>query len=226
MTDGMSLSDIAAVTNNDGFGGGNGAWWLIVLFLFAWGRGGYGNDGGSSVKDQYVLSSDFATIQRMMDNGFSNQERRTDSIINGLCDGFYTQAQLANQTNMNIMQGNNAIQSQLAQCCCDVREGIAGVNYNLATQECDTRNTIQNAARDIVDNQNANTRAILDSLVESKLEAKNEKIQEQAQMISGLQLAASQSAQNQYLINKLQPAPVPAFNVPAPYAYSGCGCGC
>ena len=36
---GYNLSDIAAVTrgNGDGFfGDGNGAWWLILLFMFGW----------------------------------------------------------------------------------------------------------------------------------------------------------------------------------------------
>lgn len=114
LTSDLSLSDIAAVTNNDGFGGNNG-WWLILLILLFAGNG-WNNGGGGSVKDQYVLSSDFATIQRQLSDGFGAMERKGDSISNGLCDGFYTNAQLHNQTNMSVMQTANAIQSQLAQC--------------------------------------------------------------------------------------------------------------
>ena len=133
MTDGLSASDIALLNGNgrnngDGFGDGNG-WWIILFFLcmFGWGGRGFGGFGGGSgsAVDGYVLTSDFANI-----------ERKIDGVNTGLCDGFYTQAQLVNGVNMNIMQGNNAIQSQLAQCCCDIREGISGINYNLATQAC------------------------------------------------------------------------------------------
>ena len=90
----------------------------------------------------------------------------------------------------------------------------------MATQACDTRNTIQNVARDITDNQNAGTRAILDFLTQSKiqtLEADNQ----------ALRLAASQSAQNATLINALRPSPVPAYQVQNPYCCNQntcCGC--
>lgn len=50
---------------NSGFGGfgGDGAWWIIILFLFVfcgWGGNGWGNNGGNSggVVDGYVLTSD------------------------------------------------------------------------------------------------------------------------------------------------------------------------
>ena len=98
---------------------------------------------------------------------------------------------------------------------------IAQVRYDMATQACDTRNTIQNVARDITDNQNAGTRAILDFLTQSKiqtLEADNQ----------ALRLAASQSAQNATLINALRPSPIPSYSVANPYCCntntcSGCG---
>lgn len=246
----MSPADIAAVTGNRGGGfdgfGENGAWWIIILFLFAfcgWGGNGFGGGGAQGAANNYVLASDFATLQRQLSDGFGGQERRTDAIVNGLCDGFYAQAQLVNGVNTNLaqqgyetrnaitqaqisaMQNANAIQTQIAGCCCDVREGIQGVNYNLATQACGLGNQVNNSARDIVDNQNANTRAILEALNRQELAAKDAKIAEQSQMINGLQLAASQSAQNAYLINQLRPCPVPAYNVPNPFAGCGCGCG-
>lgn len=213
----LSLSDIAAVTNSDGFGNGNGAWWIILFLIFGWGRNGYGNSGAA---DNYVLASDFATLQRQIDSGFATQERRTDAIINGICDSAYSNAQLINGVNTNLMtQGYetrnaiNSVQSQLATCCCDMKQAIAGVNYNMAMN-----------TRDIVDSQNAGTRAILDRLCQQEIEAKNEKIAEQSQLINALQLSASQQAQNAYLINQLKPAPVPAFSVPNPNAayYGGC----
>lgn len=224
-----SLSDIAAVTGENGFGGNNG-WWFILLFILlgGWNRG-YGADG-SGAANNYVLASDFATIQRQLSDGFSGQERRTDAIVNGLSNGFYTQAQLNNQTNMSIMQGTNSIQSQLAQCCCDNKAAIADVKYTMAmdtnaitksidTGFCQTNFNNQQNTRDIIANQDANTRAILERLTQDKIDSLRDENQ-------ALRLSASQTAQNQYLVNELRPCPAPAYVVPNPYAYNGCGCGC
>lgn len=201
---------------NSGFGGfgGDGAWWIIILFLFVfcgWGGNGWGNNGVNSggVVDGYVLASDF-----------SNIERKIDSVNDGLCNGFYQQAQLVNGTNMAmangfaqaelsranqqaaLMQQLNAMQMQAANCCCENRAAIAQVRYDMAAQACDTRNTVQNATRDIIDANNQNSRAILDFLTQSKLAD----LQTENQ---NLKLAASQAAQNNYLISQLRPCKCP-----------------
>lgn len=211
-----------------GFGDGNG-WWIILFFivLFGWGGNGFGNRSGG-VMDGYVLTSDFANIERKLDN-----------VNNGLCDGFYAQAQLVNGTNMAmangfaqselsranqqaaLMQQLNAMQMQAAECCCTTQRSIEGVRYDMAAQACDTRNTVQTAARDIVENANANSRAILDFLTQSKLQDLQSANQE-------LRLAASQAAQNNYLISQLRPTPIPSYPSCNPWAsgsYTGC-CGC
>ena len=230
----LTASDVALLTGNnrnDGMFGGDGAWWLIVLFLFAfcgWGNNGWGGNGnGGGVVDGYVLTSDFANV-----------ERKIDSVNDGLCNGFYQQAQLANGTNMAmangfaqaelsrsnqqaaLMQQLNAMQMQAANCCCENRAAIAQVRYDMAAQACDTRNTVQNATRDIIDNANSNSRAILDFLTQSKLAD----LQSENQ---GLKLAASQAAQNSYLVSQLRPSPIPAYTVQNPYCcnqFAGCGC--
>lgn len=258
----MSLSDSSTMltmpvqpantcNSGGGFGwGDNGALWLIVLFLFifagGWGRNGFGGSNGTTggVMDGYVLTSDFA-----------NLERKMDATQSGLCDGFYAQ----NTTMLNGFAGVNqnmnngfmsaeisranqqaafmqqlfAMQMQQQNCCCETREAIQGVNYNMATQACDTRNTVQSTTRDIIDNQNQNARAILDALTAQRIEAKDAKIAEQGQQLFAAQLAASQAAQNEtlkaYMSGQLayyNPRPVPAFQVPAPYQYGNCGTGC
>ena len=219
---------------NSGFGGfgGDGAWWIIILFLFVfcgWGGNGWGNNAGNSggVVDGYVLTSDFANV-----------ERKIDSVNQGLCEGFYQQAQLVNGTNMAmangfgqaelsratqqaaLMQQLTAMQMQAAECCCNTQRSIEGVRYDMAAQACDTRNTVQNATRDIIDNANSNSRAILDFLTQSKLQD----LQSENQ---GLKLAASQAAQNSYLVSQLRPSPIPAYTVQNPYCcnqFAGCGC--
>ena len=219
-------------SNRGGMFAGDG-WWAIIIFalIFGWGNGGYGFGGGNSggVADGYVLASDFANV-----------ERKIDAVNNGVCDGFYAMntgmlngfagvtqavtsgfsaAELARcNQQAALMQQLNAMQMQAQECCCENRQAIAQVRYDMATQACDTRNTIQNAARDITDNQNAGTREILNFLTNNRLrelEAEN----------STLKLAASQAAQNNYLVNTLRPAPIPAYQVQNPYSYGANGCG-
>lgn len=270
----MTPADIAAVTGNNGNGmwGDGGAWWIIILFLFVfcgWGNGnGWGNNGGAAgAADNYVLASDFATLQRQIDSSTASLERKSDAINSGLCDGFYAQnttaltgfsnvnqnlcngfaqaelsrangqmnlMQQMNASNITAMQNANALQSQLAQCCCDNREAISGVNYNMAMNTNAVQHSVENGfcqtnynnasnTRDIIDNQNSNARAILDALNAQQIAAKDAKIAEQNQQIFGLQLAASQQAQNNYLVQTLKPAPVPSFPAGQLYGYMG-GC--
>ena len=136
----------------------------------------------------------------------------------------FAQAELSRSNQQAaLMQQLNAMQMQNQECCCENRAAIAQVRYDMATQACDTRNTVNTAARDIIDNQNQNSRAILDFLTQSKLQD----LQSENQ---GLKLAASQAAQNNYLISQLRPTPIPAYASCNPWAggsYTGCGtCGC
>ena len=250
---GLTASDVALLSgrtgnNGDGMFGDNGAWWVIIFLIFAfmgWGNRGNGFGGyssGSGAMDNYVLASDFATIQRQLSDGFGDLTAQSRYIQNGLCDGFYAMntsllngfAGVNNSIMTNGYETRNAINnvsSQLASCCCDIREGIQGVNYNLATNTCALQNTMNMNTRDIVDTVNANYRALHDEIVANKLEMKNDRIAEQQNEINALRLSASQAKQNAYLINELKPCPNPAYIVPNPnccYNYqvtSGCGCG-
>ena len=249
-----SLSDIAAVTNrNDGYGndmfGGNGAWWLIVLLLFGWGRGGYGFGGGfgggqgggygypccGTPATQADLSAAFAS------NSVLSGINGIDST---LCQGFNGINTAILQNGYNTQAGINTLSHQIADCCCTTQRAIDGVRYDMATQSCAVQNTIQNTTRDVIENQNANSRAILDALNANyirTLEQEN----------NSLRLSASQSAQNAVLMaamdaNKAEilrrtgaECPVPAYVVSAPtpvnfptnccgqvqFANAGCGCG-
>lgn len=218
------------INGNDGFGnGGFGAWFLIILIvLFGWGRGGYGyGSDGSGANMNYVLSSDFATLQRQLSDGFSTVEKNVDTVRNGLCDGFYTNAQLINGTNTNILQSTNTLQGAIKDCCCQTQSAIANVNFNNAQNTCAITNAMTLNTRDIIDNQNANYRALHDEIVANRIEDKNAQIQAMQNEINSLRLASSQCSQNAYLIDQLNPSPRPAYIVPQNTCgcYNPCGCG-
>ena len=247
-----SLADIAAVTgnrNNDGWGDGGGWWFIIVLFaLFGW--GGFGNGwGGNGSNSSYYTDS---ALQR----GFDNQAviSKLDGITNGLCDGFYAvnNSMLTgfNGINTNIMQtgygiqqainadtvanmqNTNALQAQIANCCCETREAIQGVNYNMAQNTCALQNTMNSNTRDIIDSQNAGTRAILDYLCNEKissLQAENTDLRRAAsQDRQNALLTTQMAAQTNQIIDAVRPTPVPAYPASNLYGYAGCGCntGC
>ena len=244
-----SLSDIAAATGNNGrnsdgmFGDGNGAWFIILFLIFAvfgWGRNGNGLFGGGtgSVSDNYVLASDFATLQRQIDSSTATLERKSDTIQQGLCDGFYAmntgmlngfsgvqQAMCQGFSGINQAISNSAfnterglwnLSSQFADCCCQTQRAIDGVNYNMAMNTNQLQNVMCNNTRDIIESNNANYRALHDEIVANKLEAKNDRIAEQQNEINALRLAASQERQNNYLIDQLKPCPSPSYIVPNP----------
>ena len=233
----------------DGFGDGNG-WWIILFVLFfvfgGWGNGGWGGNGSNS---SYYTDS---AIQR----GFDNQAviSKLDGISNGLCDGFYAvnNGMLTgfNGINTNIMQtgfgiqqainadtianmqNTNALQAQIANCCCENREAIQGVNYNMAQNTCALQNTMNSNTRDIIDSQNAGTRAILDYLCQEKistLQSENNALRQVAsQDRQSALLTTAMSAQTQQIIDAVRPTPVPSYPASNLYGYAGCGCntGC
>ena len=212
------------------FGGGDGWWGIILLaLLFGWGNGGFGGGYGGGFQGTETRA---AISEGFQINGIDNGIR---AVQNGLCDGFYA-------VNTSLLQGFNGVQAQMAtlaaqqaQCCCEtqrlVERGFCDTNYNLATQMCDVKNTIQHTTRDIIDNQNANTKSVLDFLVQDKLstlQAENQALKSQAYF------AANQDAQTAELLRRLGRDPVAAYVVPNPnccypqqsYSFGGCGCGC
>lgn len=251
-SEGMSAADIAAVTRNDGFGGfgGDGAWWLIVLFLFmfnGWGGYGYGgmNGGvGSEVQrgfDQSAVMGGISGVGSAVTNGF------VDTAA-ALCNGFagvnaaisngFAQTEISNNARQIAdMQQSFALQSQLAQCCCDNRAAVADLKYTVATENCADRTALSDALRDVLESQNANTQRILDTMCQDKIDAKNEKIADLERQLTMASLAASQGAQTAAIIANneaqttaleqyLAPVPRPAYIVDNPNGCNCNSCGC
>lgn len=233
-----SIADIAAVTGggNNGWGNNGDGWWaLIILFaLFGgWGRGGvFGNGNGSGCGCDGACAT-VGDVQR----GFDNQstQQRFNGIDQGLCQlGYDNLAQTTNLQNA-VMQGNfalqqainnatvanmqdtNALSRQLADCCCENRQAIAQVRYDMSTDTCAIQNQLQQCCCDLTNTMNANTRAITDQLNAFRMEDKNETIAELRSQVQALNLAASQQNQNRYLIDQLRPCPTPAYITANPW---------
>jgi hypothetical protein len=247
-----NTASVPLVANIDGNNGnnwndGSWLWFLIVVFAIfgGWGNG-FGGFGGAN-------GGVGSEIQR----GFDNQAvvSKLDGISNGLCDGFYAMnnsmltgfngintnimqtgygiQQAVNADTVANMQNTNALQSQLANCCCETREAIQGVNYNMATNTCALQNTMNNNTRDIIDSQQAGTRAILDFLTNDKiatLQAENNDLRRAAsQDRQNALLTTTMAAQTNQIIDAVRPTPVPSFPASNLYGYAyGCGCntGC
>lgn len=244
-----SVPIVANLDGNNGNNWNDGSWLWFLIVVFAifggWGNGFGGFGGGTN-------GGVGSEIQR----GFDNQAviSKLDGISNGLCDGFYAMnnsmltgfngintnimqtgygiQQAVNADTVANMQNTNALQSQLANCCCETREAIQGVNYNMATNTCALQNTMNNNTRDIIDSQNAGFRSILDYLCQDKiatLTAENNDLRRAAsQDRQNALLTSTMAAQTNQIINAVNPAPIPAYTVPNPNAYYGCGCntGC
>lgn len=242
--EGLSAADIAAVTGNNGFGGfgGDGSWWILVLFIFAMFGGNWGGFGGNAGGVPYVDS----TVQRGFDqsavmNGLTGIQ---GAITSGAGD---LQLGIAG-INQNIAQMGYNISSQFANCCCENRLGIANLGADISREACADRQAISEALMNLTAQQNANTNTLVntfnsgiqslkDMQFQQQLEAEkreNESLRTQlnmqnlaaSQAAQTAQLIADNTAQTQYVVNRIAPYPVPSYNVPNPYVYNGGNCAC
>lgn len=219
-----------------GFGGGFGGMNPFMFGGYPFGANGVSGGGYATAAD-VQRAVDQQTLISKIDNQTYGLADSTYALNNAITTGFsgvqQTLCQGFNGINTAILQSANGsergfadLSSQLASCCCNTQRAIEGVNYNIATQTNAIQNAICNSTRDITENANANSRAILDFLVQDKIST----LQEENQT---LKLKASQAAQNQYLVNELRPCPIPAYVTCNPWAssysyngYGACGCGC
>ena len=232
------VANIDGNGNNNGWGADGGwLWFIVVIFAIfgGWGGNGFGFGGGGrdacATQADVRAAVDQQTLISKLDQQTYGLADSTFALNNTIVNGFHGVDNAICTLGYQNQQGFNELAHQISDCCCATKEAIQGVNYNLATQTSALQNTMCNNTRDIIDNQNANSRAIIDFLVNDKmasLQAENQ----------NLKLAASQAAQNQYLVSELRPCAKPAYITCSPYqsAYGfglnnngyGCntGCGC
>jgi hypothetical protein len=264
---GYSLADIAAATgggnnrNNDGLFGDNSAWWIIILLLFGWGRNGFGGFGEGSAG--FPASAPWATpadVRSAIDQ--QTLTTKLDQQTYGLADSTYalTSALTAGFNGVDnaictlgyqALQNTNAIQTQLADCCCGIKGEIKDVAYGNERNSWNISKQISDCCCDLekmnmqnrFDAQayNCNTLQAIDKVGDRIIDyLANEKTQALRDENFALRLQASQAKQNEFLISRLgEKCPEPAYIVQPPqqvtfptnccgtvnYASNGCGCG-
>lgn len=239
---------------------------LLFILLGGWGNGfgGFGGVGGNELypwmnqsnqisggfRDQALgtqlngiqqgITSGFGDVQTALCSGFAGTTAAVTGAQNALAQQMYAN-QLADLERSFAAQtastaGMNALQAQMAQCCCDQRQATADLRYTVATEACADRAAVNDALRDVLTANTASTQRILDQLCQDKIDAKNEKIAELQNQLTLANLAASQNAQTaQILANNdaqtnaleqyLAPVPRPAYIVQNPNGCGSCGCG-
>lgn len=254
----MDPAALMAMMNNNGGFGGNGGWWIWIILLFfvwgGWGGNGFGNRSGEASQLASQLNTDANT--NLLMQAINGNKEAISTLSNTLnCDINSVQtalntinasvSQIACDTKLSGAQVINAIQSgnanlasQLASCCCDVRNAITTQGYesqlaivnqtNTLTSNANTQFNILGAKID------AQTQIINDRFCQLEMREMQNKIDSLRQENTQLALAASQQAQTANIVSQLKaPCPTPAYVVPNPnccygaygYGYNeGCGC--
>lgn len=242
----------------NGFGGGYGN--MMLGYDFPWllnGQNGINantNAGFNQAATQSALgdlsnavTSGFGDVQTALCGGFAGVNASINGAQNAVSQQLYTNQIADMERSFNaqtaVSGGIQGLSSQLAQCCCDNRLATCQTQNIIQNEGNQTRFADANNTRDLLQNQTANTQAILDKLCQLELDAKNDKINDLERQLTMANLQASQTAQNAFiqqgfsdevdaLYNRLSNCPVPSTPV---YGRTpiftcnqnqGCGCGC
>lgn len=257
---GLSASDVALLSNrgnyNDGFGGnGDNAWWIILFLIFGLGNRGFGNGFGGNMGTNSVCATpndvysavDQQTLISKLDQQTYGLADTFNSLNNTLNTNFRGVDNAICNLGFQAQQNVNALSSQLASCCCDIREGIQSgitqgvmntnaIQSQIASCCCDLEKANMQTRFD-AQTYNCNTLQAIDKLGDRIInQLTQDKLATLQSENQALRLAASQERQNTHLINELRPSPIPAYITCNPYqSYgygygiynnSGCGCGC
>ena len=236
--------------SNGGFGGmfGEGLWAIIILAMLGFGGGwggGFGGMGGG-----YMMNGMLTRAELYDGFAMQNIDSAVRGVQQGICDSTYALNNTITNGFHGVDRGLCDIGHQISDCCCTTQRNIDSVKFDMVTGFCNLSNTIQNTTRDIIDNQNANYRGIIDFLTNDKIDslrAENQTLKFAASQASqNAFITANQEAQTAEIIRRLgRDCPVPAYVVPNPnccygnpvgigYGYGtqgyggncGCGCGC
>ena len=224
---GLSAADVAAVVGNNGGFCGDGSFWIIILFLFAFMGNGFGGFGGNAGMMPYMMNNNVdGTVQRGFDqqavisgingingalsslaqgqcNGFNNViqavNNGTYGITNAVNNGFYGAEIANNGRQMGLLQQLNAMQMTQQNCCCENRAAVADLKYTVATEACADRAAVNDALNNLTNVVNAGFQGIHNELCQDRLEAKDLRIRELENQLNVAAFNTSQVAQTAQL---------------------------
>ena len=252
----MPVAPMYGNGNGNGFGFGGDWAWIILLLLLGWGNNGWGGngyDGGAG--GLYPWMNQTETINdgfrdQMINGNITSIRDGISGISTQLCNGFagvtagvsngFAQAEIAaNARQMADMNQRFALQSQLADCCCENRLATCQTQNIVQSEGSATRFADANNTRDIIQSQENGTRAILDKLCQLELDGVKGQLAQAERENLGLQnqlnIATVQNGMNaevDALYNRLKNCPVPSMPVYGSQpiftcnSNNGCGCGC
>ena len=233
--------------NGGGFMNSEGLWIIVILAMLGFGNGGFGGYGGGAngAITRAELYDGFATQNidsavRGVQQGICDS---TYALNNSIMSGFHGVDSAICNLGYQTQAGFNTLGHQISDCCCTTQRAIDNVNFNMAKGFCDLGNVINMQTRDIIDNQNANYRGIMDFLVSEKLASKDARIAELTNQLSqsnqNAVIRAAIDASTAEIIRRTgNDCPIPAYwvNPPTPVQApcswtnggynNGCGCGC
>lgn len=223
-----------------GFGGG----------MFG-GMGGWGNGGMIAAANGALTRADLCS-----EFNFNGLENAVRGVTQGLCDGFYAMQNSINGLGMNVMQGfhgvdnavcnlgyqtqqgfnatqmammqaQNAIQTQAADCCCKTQTNLMQLGNQMERGFCDVNYAQATNTNAIIQNAHNDTDRVIARLDAMEMARKDEKISDLRERLQTAEFQASQQAQNTYLVNTLRPCPIPSYQTCNPWAsqaaYGSCG---
>ena len=164
---------------------------------------------------------------QMLNDNITGIQNSLNGISSQLCNNQMADLERSFASQTAMTAGMTGLQAQLAQCCCDNRAATADLKYTVATEACADRSAISNALRDVISATQAQTQTILDKICAQEIEAlrtKNAELQTQvnmqalaaSQVAQTAQLVADNTAQTQYIVNRVAPYPIPAYTVANP----------
>lgn len=126
--DNFSLSDIAAVTENNGMGG---SWWVILLFLVLFGGNGFGVGRQAATTDELSAGFNFSGVNNKLNELTAGQAGINQNLSNAIC-----------QLGYQGLEHQTALSAQIADCCCKTQTAIHAEGE--ATRAMIRENEIQN----------------------------------------------------------------------------------
>ena len=215
--------------NGGGIFGGRGIEDIVALIIVAaifgngnFGFGGWGNNNNQSSTEREMIMSaiqrngvDLSQLASSLNCSVGQLDNAIGQVASQICQ-LTGQVGMSSQQIINSIQaGNSTLASQLASCCCDIKQAVAESNYLTERGFCNTNQTLAKgfsdigyAFRDQTCNLekagSANTAAIIAKLDAIEDSRKDRELAEKDRVIATLTARSERQAELQPIYSVLQ----------------------